>query len=419
MHAGVLPGYPASHGCIRMPMAFAVKMYGWTRMGARVVVTPGEMTPASFSHPLLVTQKVEPQPIAADGPKTDTSAKSDKAASGGSTSTRVTSETRLELRSTVGHNGQSQAAIAPLGEQTHTADAAALSATKASATISDATSSGPQVADDLSPSDSATTVTVHTGSENTGNASDTESAAANPETESAIARNDEPKPAEVAAADAKTGISAPNLQAEADEAKVAGVAAEMLTAVTAATDAPANVPDPNKDPARLSDTEKVAAPKPAQVATTASRRSGPISVFVSRKDSKLYVRQDFAPLFDVPVTITPNDRPLGTHIFTAQADRNNPNILHWSVVSLPVQNAARRDEDERALRRRKIAGATELKPMPEPDSPAEALDRLTIPADAMARVASSLSTGSSIIVSDQGIAAGETGEGTDFIVSLR
>jgi hypothetical protein len=57
--------------------------------------------------------------------------------------------------------------------------------------------------------------------------------------------------------------------------------------------------------------------------------------------------------------------------------------------------------------------------MPAADSPAEALDRLTIPAEAMARIAEALSTGGSIIVSDQGIAAGETGEGTDFIVSLR
>ena len=71
MHAGVLPGYPASHGCIRMPMAFAVKMWGWTKMGARVVVTPGEMTPADFSHPLLVAQKVVPQPSVADEPKPD------------------------------------------------------------------------------------------------------------------------------------------------------------------------------------------------------------------------------------------------------------------------------------------------------------------------------------------------------------
>jgi hypothetical protein len=66
-----------------------------------------------------------------------------------------------------------------------------------------------------------------------------------------------------------------------------------------------------------------------------------------------------------------------------------------------------------------MAGAVAMKAVPVPDSPAEALDRLTIPADAMAQITEALSTGSSIIVSDQGIAAGETGEGTDFIVSLR
>src|SRR4030081_1573431 len=81
MHAGVLPGYPASHGCIRMPMAFAMKMWNWTKMGARVIVTPGEMTPANFSHPLLVAQKVAPQPAVADEPKPDAPAatKTDKA----------------------------------------------------------------------------------------------------------------------------------------------------------------------------------------------------------------------------------------------------------------------------------------------------------------------------------------------------
>ena len=51
MHAGVLPGYPASHGCIRMPMNFAVKMWGWTRMGARVVITPGELDAGEFFAP--------------------------------------------------------------------------------------------------------------------------------------------------------------------------------------------------------------------------------------------------------------------------------------------------------------------------------------------------------------------------------
>ncbi len=65
MHAGVLPGYPASHGCIRMPMNFAMRMWGWTRMGARVIVTPGEVSPADFSHPLLIARKPESKPVAA------------------------------------------------------------------------------------------------------------------------------------------------------------------------------------------------------------------------------------------------------------------------------------------------------------------------------------------------------------------
>ena len=63
MHAGVLPGYPASHGCIRMPMAFATKMWNWTRMGARVVVTPGEITPAE----LLASAARDPEGRAAAG----------------------------------------------------------------------------------------------------------------------------------------------------------------------------------------------------------------------------------------------------------------------------------------------------------------------------------------------------------------
>jgi hypothetical protein len=166
---------------------------------------------------------------------------------------------------------------------------------------------------------------------------------------------------------------------------------------------------------------KAGAPKVDQAA--ASRRAGQIAVLVSRKDSKLYVRQNFAPLFEAPVTITPGDRPLGTHVFTARVDKHDVNVLHWSVVSLPAptKHADRRGEGERSSRWRKIAATVpiEVKPPPLPDGPAEALDRLSVPADAMARIAEALSTGGSIIVSDQGIGVGETGEGTDFIVSLQ
>lgn len=38
LHAGHLPGYPASHGCIRLPADFARKLYGITSLGATVII---------------------------------------------------------------------------------------------------------------------------------------------------------------------------------------------------------------------------------------------------------------------------------------------------------------------------------------------------------------------------------------------
>src|SRR6201996_1535493 len=105
MHAGVLPGHPASHGCIRMPMAFAVKMYGWTRMGARVIVTPGDVTPANFSHPLLAAVRVVPQPVAVEETKADVVAARTPEKLAPVAADTAAAETRIELRSTVGHVG--------------------------------------------------------------------------------------------------------------------------------------------------------------------------------------------------------------------------------------------------------------------------------------------------------------------------
>jgi lipoprotein-anchoring transpeptidase ErfK/SrfK len=38
MHGGANPGYPASHGCVRLPMKFAEKLYGLTKVGSKVVI---------------------------------------------------------------------------------------------------------------------------------------------------------------------------------------------------------------------------------------------------------------------------------------------------------------------------------------------------------------------------------------------
>jgi hypothetical protein len=422
-------------------MAFAVKMWNWTKMGARVVVIPGELTPENFSHPLLATQKVVPQPVAASESPTD-AAPAAKADKGADPSIKpATSSASLELRSTVGHHDGAKRAIdeqrssTPLRDQTHTADASGeMPASKASVTMSDAApSTAAEVAavkaDDASnveaKSEPAKSDAEAATAQRDDSASSDDKPAETKSTEAAITDASAQPGGDTVKAEAPATKGETKIEAKADDVKPQPQKADapkssekpdgsLKAAAEAAPDASLK-----KDQNRLPEVAKPAASKPDTVTATAPKRTGQIAVFISRKDAKLYVRQNFSPLFEVPITIAPGDRPLGTHVFTAQVDKDNSNLLHWSVVSLPApaRYALRRDEDERVSRRRKVAGAVEIKPVP--DSPAEALDRLSIPAETMARITEAVSTGGSIIVSDQGIAAGETGEGTDFIVSLR
>ena len=62
LHAGVVPGYPASHGCIRLPYSFAPKLFDITNVGAQVVVARGRVTPTLVSHPALFQPLPPPPP---------------------------------------------------------------------------------------------------------------------------------------------------------------------------------------------------------------------------------------------------------------------------------------------------------------------------------------------------------------------
>jgi hypothetical protein len=369
-------------------------MYNWTRMSARVIVTPGDVTPASFSHPLLASVKVAPQPVTMKETKTDVAAVQmpEKPASvAASTAPKAESDATLELRSTLGHTDLNAAAEenhSSASPKVKTADASgALPVALSSDNTSDAASASEQRPQ---PEASASDQTASDNENFSARAAQTD--APKPETNPKAAKQDE------AATEAKP---ASNVAVDTQPAKSADSEAKPATSL------------PLKEDVK-SDDAKLVPPL---------KKTEQIAVFVSRKDSKLYVRQNLAPLFDVPVTIAADERPLGTHIFTAQVDRNDPNALHWSVVSLPMpaKAASRRNEEPRTTHGRRIAnaGAIEAKLAPTPDSPAEALDRLSLPVAVMAKIYEAVSTGGSIIVSDQSIAAGETGEGTDFIVPLR
>ncbi|CUT09832.1 FIG00852389 hypothetical protein [Bradyrhizobium sp.] len=388
MHAGVLPGYPASHGCIRMPMAFAVKMWNWTRMGARVIVSPGQMSPQNFSHPLLASVRVSPQPAASLEPQTNAGDKADKGTANTAATEAKPVETKtasadgvFELRSSVGHTVMSDVTTgyAPAREDAAaSADQTETTAKPETKTAEATDAAKPQAGDAVQPADTEAKPVE---------------AAETPKSETA-----KPETAKSETAKSETAKSEPAKTSDAP----------VMAPAQAAT------PDVKKDETRVADPAPVAKPE-------APKRAGQIAVFISRKDSKLYVRQNFAPLFEVPVTIAASDRPLGTHVFTAEIDKADSNALHWSVVSLPVsvRSAAREDNGRMTSRRRGAAVIpVAAKPVVTPDSPAEALDRVSIAADTIAKINEMLTSGGSIIVSDQGINQGETGEGTDFIVRL-
>jgi len=411
LHAGVVPGHPASHGCIRMPESFAVKMWGWTKMGARVIVSPGELLPASFEHALLPTMKIAPQPQVSDpvkpneqvGPKADKGAAADV----------KPIEANLELRSTVGHNDDPAQR-----DKTRTADASA-NVPAARPVLSDASSGENAVKSAETKAGDATTDAAAAAKPVSAASSETKSeirpdqveTTAKPATDSATTT----ETGNVKAAQQPAGAGAETAKPEttkADTAKPEPVKTDASKAAKEDTAAPAA--DARKDETRMSGSDKP--PKP-----DGRRKEGQLAVFISRKDSKLYVRQNFAPAWEIPVTIAPSDRPLGTHVFTATVDRKDTNVLHWSVISVPMSARAAMRAGDDPLPRRHRKGKTapapvEARPVPLPDNPTEALDRITIPPEVMARISEAVTTGGSIVISDQGIHQGETGEYTDFII---
>ena len=57
LHGGPLPGYAASHGCVRMPFDFAEKVFDKAPMGMRVIISPADTEPVAFSDPALFMPK--------------------------------------------------------------------------------------------------------------------------------------------------------------------------------------------------------------------------------------------------------------------------------------------------------------------------------------------------------------------------
>ena len=151
----------------------------------------------------------------------------------------------------------------------------------------------------------------------------------------------------------------------------------------------------------------------AEAAEIARQNAWPLSIFISRKAQRLYIRRGREPVFEGPVTIRDPHKPIGTFVFTALGDAGAPGRMRWNVVSM-YKNATAIEpysEAKPASKKRHEAAPADV------TGARNALQRLVIPQEALDHISAPLLPGSSLIVSDEET-SGETGKDTDFIVFM-
>ncbi len=274
LHAGSRPGYPASHGCIRLPTDFAIRLFHTTKVGARVIVTRDPVAPVEIASPKLFV---------------------------------------------------------------------------------------PKPPDDMTP---PMTVAAATTSE-----------------------------------------------------EAVSLAARSFSAVKRSEAETSSVPDAldETEPAVEPALTTGSIPLPRQAPAGAKRLTGPVSVLVSLKQKRVFVRQGFHALFDMPVTIANPDKPIGTHIYTAMGLTEDGKAMRWNVTTIPSGYRQHR----RSSRRHRHRKAEKVAETPaKASTAAEALDRFTLPPAAVERISGLLTPGSSLIVSDNRL-SDEVDSSTNFIVFTR
>ena len=199
-------------------------------------------------------------------------------------------------------------------------------------------------------------------------------------------------------------------QAQDAKAQAAARAAELEAPLAAAN---AELLAPAREAAAAAETARVAA---AEAARQTARDLEPVSVFISRKMQRLYIRQAFQPVLEIPVTIRDADRPIGTHVFTAMERTGDDIDIRWSVVSLNDRRPDIRLPEAYGAAGGRRPGNAEATSA-EPSDAKAALDRITIPKDTLDRIAGMVSPRSSLIISDEALSA-ETGNGTEFVVLM-
>ena len=288
LHAGPLPGYRASHGCVRLPYRFAERLFDLTSVGTRVVIAPDNVDAINVSHPLL-------ERLRQDGAS-------------------ATAADDIERARELATNALKEA------------DTPAKAAKKAATAARRAQSARDQALKRL---------------------------------EAAVKRAEAQKPGPA------------KVRADAQVQKLRADAAIK----TADADSAAKLAQSAQDMAAAAESR----------AREARLRAWPLSIMVSRKTQRIYVRQGFEPVLEIPVVIKDPEKLVGTHAF--YATESSQGVRGWLGVGL------KGEVNE------------------------EVLNRIELPRAVSEKLANSAWLGSALVVSDEAPHK-ETAAGTDFIVVL-
>lgn len=449
LHQGALPGYPASHGCVRLPETYAERIFPITKIGMRVIVARNDIAPVAIRHAALFKPAPAPQtPVVAE----QTSYESTYGYEDSERKTRpfeadlrnwpereaelaalkaIAAEKVAEAERLKGPVEDIKAELEPHAAQRKAAEKALKSAEKAKKATEDAAIRANKALSDakdparLKPLEAAKVkaeAAVIAASERLTKVSTSLLSAKSERERRKLSR--EVRAAERAkrAAEAQSGRAARELTAAQEPGRFkkqedAVKKAQSLAAgaaqrhADAAAALQAVLAEHDKVSERLKAAEAALAAA-AQTAQDAKRKTYPVSMFISLKTQRLYVRQGHEPIVDVPITIADPDMPIGTHVYTAVDYEEGAKDLHWTAVSLNrLKNVA---EVSNRSRRRDI----DIEPYPtDLGAATSALDRISIPAEIVQRFQASFWPGSSLIVSDEPMHK-ETNQATDFIVLM-
>jgi hypothetical protein len=377
LHAGQLPGYPASHGCVRLREDFAGQLFDMTKLGMRVIISRNNMAPSPISHPLLFKPKpfrnnvAVLTPAAISIPQRAEEGKDTRYDGGGKNDPAELSTRTATLQAIV---AAKSAEAEELGKKADAAKLVAKQKQKASA----------KAARDLKNAEVAHKRAVSW-------LADTERALSRATKEKSIKRAEEQK----AKAEAKVAETKTKLE------QVQALTKPALEEAQRAADA-----------AKAAEDERNAA---AAAARDAERKMSPVSVFISRKTGKLYIRQDLDQIYEGDVVIRDPDQPIGTHTFTAVDYKPGGREMQWNVVSIEGRQPGEPEKSSGMNRHARNASVPSIPT--DVVAAAAALDRIEIPQETMDRISELVLPGSSLIVSDEA-AHKETGKKTDFIVLL-